>query len=160
VTKTQFVKFGNRGFWAYDLALGVFLKHLIDAAAEASGQAHTNWLSTAVSSWREVACISDFGLTLVADWSAAQRQTFIALAEQACARLATRESIPAEEIVGWPVLEDLRIFPRGATEVLTAPVIELGHAIIALASGELPEAPKGDTWFYGTPTGRRTLADA
>jgi hypothetical protein len=131
VSKTQFVEYSNRGFWAYDVALGVFLKHLIDVA-EASGQADTTWLSSAVSSWREVACISDYGLTLDADWSAAQRQTFVALAEGACARLATRASIPAEEIAGWHLLDDLPISPRGAMEVLTAAVVELGRAIIAL----------------------------
>lgn len=27
---TQFVHFGERGFWAYDTVLGVFLKYLID----------------------------------------------------------------------------------------------------------------------------------
>jgi len=156
VSRTQFVEFGNDGFWAYDVALGVFLKHLIDAA-EASGQTDTTWLPGAVLSWRKVACISDFGLTLDAAWSAAQRQTFVALAEEACARLATRESIPAEEIVHWQILEDLRIFPRGATEVLTAPVVELGGAIIGLVAGRLPEAPEGQTWLYGTPTGRETL---
>src|SRR5208282_4217849 len=74
VAKTQFVNYANRGFWAYDVALGVFLKHLIDAA-EASGQADTTWLSSAVGSWRTVACISDYGLTLDSNWSAAQRQT-------------------------------------------------------------------------------------
>jgi hypothetical protein len=156
VTKTQFVNYANGGFWAYDVALGVFLKHLIDAA-EASGQADTTWLSSAVSSWRTVACFSDYGLTLDANWSAAQRQTFVALAEDACARLAARESIPAEEIAHWQLLEDVGIFPRGATEVLTAPVVELGRAIVALLSGRLPEAPEGKHWLYGTPTGRETL---
>src|SRR5258708_12117418 len=110
MSRTQFVEFGNDGFWAYDVALGVFLRHLIDAA-EASGQTDTTWLSSAVSSWREVACISDFGLTLDADWSAAQRQTFVALAEEACASLGTRESIPAEEIVHLQLLESPPIFP-------------------------------------------------
>src|ERR1700686_3760499 len=121
MTATQYVEYENRGFWAYDVALGVFLKHLIDAA-ETSGQAKTAWLSTAISSWREVACISDYGLTLDARWSATQMQAFIALAEVACARLAERASIPAREIVGWPILDDLRIFPRGATAVLPATV--------------------------------------
>jgi hypothetical protein len=156
MTKTQYVGCENRGFWAYDVALGVFLKHLIDAA-ETSGQAKTAWLSTAISSWREVACISDYGLTLGSGWSAAQRQAFIALAEVACARLAERASIPAGEIVGWPILDDLRIHTRGAVEVHTAPVVELGRAIIELVSGELPKAPDGEFWFYGTPTGRQTL---
>jgi len=156
VSKTQFVKYADRGFWAYDVALGIFLKHLVDAA-EASGQADSTWLSNAVPSWRVSACISEYGLTLDANWSAEQRKTFVTLAEEACTRLAARESIPADEITAWPMLDGLRIFPRGATEVLTAPVIELGRAIIALLFGELPEAPQGETWLYGTPTGRCTL---
>ena len=110
------------------------------------------WLSSAVSSWRVLACIQDLGLDLDADWLAAQRQAFVALAREACARLATRDSIPAEEIVGWRLLEGEHILPRGAKEVLTAPVAELGWAIIALLSGELPESPKRLAWFYGTPT--------
>jgi len=41
--------------------------------------------------------------------------------------------------------------------VFTSPVVELGGDIIALVSGRLPEAPEGQTWFYGTPTGREAL---
>jgi len=155
VSKTKYVEYAGCGFWTYDVGLGVFLKHLIDAA-EASDEAGTAWLSTAMSSWREAACIPDIGLTLDAGLSAEQRQTFVALAEDACARLANRASILAEEIVAWPMLDDLRIFPRGAPEVDTAPVVELGRAFIALVSGELPEAPDGKIWIYGTETGRQT----
>jgi hypothetical protein len=54
-------------------------------------------------------------------------------------------------------VDDLRIHPRGAKEVLTAPVVEFGRAIIALICGELPEAPKGQAWFFGTPNGRSTI---
>src|SRR5262249_45079298 len=164
MSKTKFIAYGNRdwaygdipsGFWAYDVALDVFLKHLIDAA-EASEGTNTAWLSTAISDWR-LACVPDYGLTLDASWSAAQRQTFLALAEEACTRLATRESIPSEEIVSWPILDDIRIFTRGAAQVPTAPVIELGRAIIALVNRQLPEAPEGQIWLYGTPEGRMTI---
>jgi hypothetical protein len=155
MSKTQYVEYANRGFWAYDVALGVFLKHLIDAA-EVSEQAKTEWLLGAISSWRLIACISDYGLTLDTDWSDAQRQSFIALVEPACVRLAERESIPSAEIIAWPIVDDLHIFPRGATEVFTTPIIELGRAIIALISGTLPEGPAGTAWFY-TDSGRRTL---
>jgi hypothetical protein len=165
VSKTKFVEYGNRGlrahgviplgFWAYDVALNVFLKYLIDAA-EASDQANTEWLSTAIADWR-LACVPDYGLTLDANWSTEQRQAFLALAEEACTRLAERESIPAEEIVSWPILDDIRIFTRGAMEVYTAPIVELGRAIIALVRGELPEAPEGQIWLYGAPGGRLTI---
>lgn len=156
LSQTKFVEYDGRGFWAYDVALGVFLKHLIDAA-QASEQADTAWLSCAISDWRIVACVQDIGRTLETGWSLEQRQTFLALAEEACASLATRESIPAEEIVSWPILEDFRIFTRGADEVFTAPVVELGRAIIALVSGQLPEAPEGQIWLYGAPQGRITI---
>lgn len=164
MSKTKFVEYGDlnrpldvlpHGFWAYDVALDIFLKHLIDAA-EASEQADTPWLSDAISSWR-YACVPDYGLALDANWSAQQRRTFLALAEDACARIAARASIPAEEIVSWEILEDVYLYTRGQVEVLTAPIIELGRAIIALVSGELPEAPQGEIWLYGTPQGLQTL---
>ena len=159
MSKTKIVAYGHGNqapsFWAYDVSLDIFLKHLIDAAA-ASEQADTAWLSSAISAWR-VACVPDYGLTLEANWSPAQRQTFLALAEEACARLAARESIPDEEIVSWPILDDIRIFTRGATEVFTAPIVELGRAIIALVSGQLQEAPEGQIWLYGAPGGRMTI---
>ncbi|HKF46723.1 MAG TPA: hypothetical protein VKB38_05150 [Terracidiphilus sp.] len=156
MTATKGIEFGGRFFWAYDVAAGVFLKYLVDEA-EASECANVPWLSEAVSRWRVQAALTECGLALEEKWSSAQRQVFIELAEGACEKLATRESIPAEEIAGWPLVDDLRIFPRSKTEILTAPIIELGHAIIALVSGNLPRAPKGEAWFYGTPKGRSTI---
>jgi hypothetical protein len=155
VSQTKFIAYGENGFWAYDVAHNIFLKYLIDAAVVSSGS-NTDWLSIAIASWR-TACLPDFGLKLEANWTSAQRQTFIALASEACAMFAARESIPSEEIISWPILEDLRIFPRGAREVFTAPIVELGRAIIALISRELPDAPEGEIWLYGAPEGRQTI---
>ena len=42
MSKTKFVTCGNSHFWAYDVALNVFLKHLIDAA-ETSEEADKAW---------------------------------------------------------------------------------------------------------------------
>lgn len=156
MSATHIVKYADRGFWAYDVAVGVLLKYLLDAAQK-SGEAHTPWLSEAMSDWRVWAVFSDYGFTLDERWSAEDRKTFIALAEQACAEIGARNSIPAEEVVSWPFVDDLRIFPRGAKEVFTAPVVELGRAMVALLLGELPEAPKGEAWFFGTPDGRSTI---
>jgi len=156
MTATKGIHFEGRFFWAYDVAAGVFLKYLIDEA-EASEQIDEPWLSEAVSHWRVQAAITEFGLTLEEQWSSTQRQIFLKLAEAACKKLATRQSIPPQEIAGWPLTDDLRISPRDATEVLTAPIVELGHAIIALVSGNLPRPRKGEAWFYGTPTGRSTI---
>ena len=156
MTATKGIEFEGRFFWAYDVAAGVFLKHLIDEA-EASEHIHEPWLSKAVSSWRVQAAITELGLTLEEEWSSAQRAIFIELAEAVCKKLEARESIPAKEIASWPMTDNLRIHPRSATEVLTTPIIELGRAIIALVSGKLPPSPKGEAWFYGTPTGRSTI---
>lgn len=156
MSQTQTVIYGDRGFWAYDVAVGVFLKYLIDAA-EADASAKSPWLSDAVYSWRVSAVVSDYGLSLGESWSPEQRKTFIDLVEKACAALATRDSIPANEITSWSFIDDKCIYPRGAKEVLTRPVVELGRAVIALLCGELPEAPKGEAWFFGTPTGRSTI---
>jgi hypothetical protein len=154
VSATVFVHFGDRGFWAYDIVLGVFLKYLIDVA-EATGYSHAPFLNEAVQHWR-LAPIANFGFHLEKSWTALQRHNVIGFAEQVCARLATRDSIPMEEIVGWPFVEGKRLFHRGLKEVRTAPVIELGRAIIALLRDELPKAPKGEAWFF-TDTGRSTI---
>ena len=156
MSETKPVRYAGRGFWAYDISLGVLTKHLLDAA-EKSGEAHAPWLSEAMSQWRQWDVISAVGLKFDEHGSAEQRKTVIALMGQACTALGTRRSIPVDEIVSWPFADDVRIFPRAAKEVLTAPVIELGCAMIALLSGQLAEAPKGKAWFFGVPDGDSTI---
>jgi hypothetical protein len=68
---TQFVEYGEHGFWATHGALGVFLKYLIDSA-ETAEQANSHWLSHSIPEWRAAACISDFGLKLDTAWSEAE----------------------------------------------------------------------------------------
>jgi hypothetical protein len=156
VSRSQAVTFAHKGFWAFDVAAGIFLKHLIDAAQD-SAEIDMEWLSKEVSNWRVWAVIGDFGIQFNEHWSSEQRIAVIALVEKVCAELAKREFIPAEEIVSWPFVDDLRINPRGAKAALTAPVIELGHAIIELLRDEMPEPPKGEAWWLGSETGRTTV---
>ncbi len=54
MSKTQFVDYGDAGFWAYDVALGIFLKYLIDAA-EAVNARTAPWLAVEIENWRTVA---------------------------------------------------------------------------------------------------------
>lgn len=154
MSATVFVHFGDRGIWAYDIVLGVFLKHLIDVAETAS-YSRAPFLNEAIQHWRVVP-IANFGMHLEESWTAGQRQDVINFVEEACARLATRKSIPMEEISTWPFSNGQRLFHRGLKEVRTAPVIDLGRAIIALLRDELPNAPKGEAWFF-TETGRSTI---
>lgn len=156
MSSTQTVKYAGRGFWAYDVALGVFIKYLLDAAAQ-SEEADKPWLCEAMSDWRLQAVVTEYGFTLDERWSAEERNAFIALAGQACDAIAARESIPVAEIVSWPFVDELHIDPRGAKEVGTAPVVELGRAIVALVLDQLPAPPKSEAWFFGTPDGRSTV---
>jgi hypothetical protein len=71
--------------------------------------------------------------------------------------MAKRKRFSAKEVTAWPILDDLRIFPRGAKFISTAPVIELGQAIIGLVKRSLPEAPAGTWWLFGTPERRDTI---
>jgi len=146
VSMSKVVLYGGRGFWAFDIVLGVFVKYLIDAV-EATGQAHTPFLAEAIPEWR-LAVLYDFALTLKESWTPLQKQNVIDFAEQACARLAMRETISTEEIVSWPFGGDEHIFHRGLKEVRTAPVIKLGRAFIALLRNELPNTPEDEAWWF------------
>jgi hypothetical protein len=154
VSQTKPVTYRDCGLWAHYLVLGVFLKYLIDVV-EATGQADTPFLAEAVSSWR-IAPIYDFGIVFEESWTPLQRQNVTTFAEQACERLGTRESIPLEEVAGWPFSGYKPVFGHGLKEIRTAPAIELGRAIIALLRDELPEPPRGEAWFF-THEGRSTI---
>jgi hypothetical protein len=158
LSQTQFVRYRQSGFWAYDVALGVFLKHLIDVAEEHRLEHEERWLVETVQWWRVVACVNSYGLALGEEWSAPQIATFLGLAREASVRIGRRESFAAAEMEAWSILDGGGVFARGASEVASGPIVELGEAIVALLEGELPSAPPGTTWFYGTPSGRRTLA--
>jgi len=155
MTATQFVSHGGEGLWAYDVALGVFLKHLIDATE--AQEPLPEWLGTAVQDWRRTACISDYGLNFDAGWSSEQIATVVALVERACAALGARESIPSIEVESWRILGDVRMSARGAASIPTANVSALGRAIRSLLTGTLPASPSGTAWLYGTQEAPSTI---
>ena len=158
MSQTQFVEYRQNGFWAYDVALAVFLKHLIDVAAEQSLEHEKTWLAAVVQQCRVTAGVNSYGLALGEDWSAPQLAAFIRLAREACVRIGRRESFSATEMEAWSILEGEGVFARGAGEVLSRPIVELGQAIVKLIEGELPAAPAGTAWCYGAPSGRCTIA--
>jgi len=154
VSATRYVEYGDRGFWAYDIILGVLVKHLVEAI-EATGYSRAPFLDKALHHWR-LTPILDIGFRLLKSWTPEQRQNVITFVDEACARLATRDAIPIGEIVSWPFPGDSRLPHRGLKQVRTASVIELGRAITALLRDELPKARKGEAWFF-TDTGRSTI---
>ena len=67
MSKTLFIKFRGNGFWAYDVATGIYLKHLIDAATRRESKENTDWLPACIEAWRTIV-VSDYGLYLDESW--------------------------------------------------------------------------------------------
>ena len=157
MSKTLYVGFRGRGFWAFDVVSGVFLKHLIDVAEVRAAGRPEPWLAEAVGQWRVNSVVSDFGLFLDDDWIAEQVEVVRQLAIEACDRLSARREISAEEMTSWPLLDGKGVFPRGLPGVTTASAVRLGRAVVGLLDGSLPAAPRGTSWFFGTEEDPETL---
>jgi hypothetical protein len=52
MSKTLFVGFRGSGFWAYDVAVGILLKHVIDVALDHIRQSASGWLLSSIEQWR------------------------------------------------------------------------------------------------------------
>jgi len=157
MSRTQFIEYRGRGFWAHDVSLGVFLKHLIDVAADHGAASGSQWLTEAIPTWRRVAVISDFGLNLNGKWTEAQLAAFLNLIDDTCASLDKRDGISVDEIRSWRILNDVGISTRGMDMVRIGPVVQLGRAITALVNGSLPAAPACTWWLYGIENGPGTV---
>src|SRR5262245_12099588 len=157
MSKTLFVEYRGTGFWAYDVAVGILLKHLIDAANKAGPARDAAWLTECVESWRANAVSSDFGLHLHDAWNGDQVEVICSLLAVACASLECRECISADEMAAWNIIDGRGVFARGDPWFPTAPVVELAEAVESLLAGTLPAAPVGTWWIYGTRTGRSTI---
>jgi hypothetical protein len=155
MSKTHYIQYRDDGFWGYDVAQGVLLKYLAELAEARAAQPGMSWLKEAAHSWRIGAVL--YGLHIEESWSAEQLGVFKHLVLEACELLQAREAIASAEIEAWPMVDDLRIFTRGAKEVSTAPVVELGRAVVSLIEGSLPAPPAGTWWCYGFPPGRTTI---
>jgi len=157
MSKTLFIKYGGDGFWAYDVAVGVFLKHLLDQACQQVVRQPLTWLIDSIERWRVDTVVSDLGLYLDPGWTHDQRRVVRTLIDQACEELEKSKAISAEEAASWKILDGRGVFSRGAAQILTAPAVELGRAIGLLLEGALPEAPLGSWWFYGGENGVSTI---
>lgn len=157
MSQSKFIEYNDRGFWAYDVALGIFLKYLIDEVEAYEEPWEQHWLPDAIYRWRCAAALSDIGLTIPWYWTEGQREVFGELVTRACCRLEERREITAAEAASWDVLDGMGIDSRGVSAVWVEPVVELGEAMKLLVAGKLPRPPEGEIWFYGAPPGRRTI---
>jgi hypothetical protein len=156
MSKSQPIIYKDCTIWAYDVVLGIFLKHLIDTAEPRSHELENQWLVEEIAQWR-IASLYDYCLHIRESWSPKQFDTFLDLLNQACRTIAEREWFFADEIQSWNILDGTSIYPRGDSRIFTAPIVNLGKAIIALANGTLAEAPAGTAWFYGTEIAPTTI---
>jgi hypothetical protein len=147
MSRNLYVRYRDAGFWAYDVAVGILLKHLIDVAEERS-DINESWIQTCVETWRINILVNEYGLYLDEDWSEIQIEIVIEMLYEACDRLENRESISAREMERWDVIEG-GVEHRGASHFPTAPILKMGQAIEQLLTSSLPRAPKGTWWYYG-----------
>jgi hypothetical protein len=157
MSKTLYVEFKGHGFWAFDVVSGVFLKHLIDAAAPWTRGEDGAWLAPAIERWRINAVFPDCGLFLDEAWSPRQIQTVTEIAEAASDELSKRTEIPAHEIESSVMFGFERIFARGVPCVTTASLIRFGRAFVDLLNERLAKPPPGTEWFFGTEDAETTV---
>lgn len=156
MSQTVFVEYKGNGFWAYHVALGVLLKHLIDAASVEAVQSGSAWLQSCTEKWRVNAVVPDFSLVLDKRWSDAERATLVRLLDEVVDKLTTRATISSQEMETWEILDGKGVPVPAEEQLSTRPVAELGRTIQQLLQEQLPSAPEGHWWFYGTEDGRDT----
>ena len=155
MSMSKYVAYGDVTFWAYDVALCIFLKFLIDRASLRTEPEHADWLSACIQNWQVIAVVNDYGLHFDERLSEEQIKIILCLIDRTCCELGKRDSIPAQEIESWNILDGEGIFARGDSEFPTAPVIELGRVIQELLRGTLAPVPKSTQWFFDFTRGKR-----
>lgn len=150
----MFIEFREDGFWAYDVAVSILLKHMIDRAQL---REPCDWLLECLERWRINTLVSDFGMHLDPAWTLDQCVLVQTVISEAIQELKKVESISADEAAAWRVHDESGICFRGHKQILSAPIITLGQAITNLLQGALPKPPPGTWWFYGISEGTETI---
>ncbi|SRR6266496_2291937 len=158
MSKTTPVEFRGRGFWAFDVSLSILLAELIDIAEALEPEQRPPWLADVLPQLRIHAVVGDFLFDLDFDLEDEPLDEFIALIAEASRRLRQRRTVTAAEAAEWRVLDDETVLWRSADAVDTAPIAELGEAIIQLLQGTLPPPPAGTWWSFGFSGGPGTVA--
>jgi hypothetical protein len=159
MSKTTPVTFRGRGFWAFDVSLSILLAELIDLAEGLGPDQRPPWLAGALPTLRVHAIVgADFQFSPDLGLEDGQLDGLVALFAEASRRLRLRRTVTAAEAAQWRVLDDQTVLWRPAAAVETAPIAELGEAIIRLLRGTLPPAPPGTWWCFGLSGGPQTVA--
>jgi hypothetical protein len=164
VSKTVPVRCADQEFWAYDLALGIWLKKALDEVHSNGWQGEPGASADELRGWETVAVLganSLLDLTPRAE-TAPRRENFEAIATSVEAWLVDRERIPGVELASWRLLGNAQLSRSDAPAIVeygmqTGPVVDLGRALLAAVRGSLPPAPTSTWWFFGYEVGGSTI---
>lgn len=159
MSRKKHVGYRGAGFWAYDKALEILLKYLIDRAVEVGNASNLDWLADRVEEWRVVAVVGDLCLALDNEgaFTSEQVEILCRLIDDACDAIGRRESIPAAEMQGWKILDGEGVSPRGDDPEPTGPILEIGRAIQELIRGTFMSPPGNSWWLYGCEGGKQLI---
>jgi hypothetical protein len=160
MSKTVPVRFGGRGFWAYDVSLGILLLEAIHVAVQRPPEQRPPWAEAVLEDLRtHIRVGASFVFSLDADgWNDQQRSYVRSITAEAGRRLRDRGTITAAEAAHRYVINGAPYFLRGQEQIDGAVVADLAEAIERLILDELPPVPVTDRrWFFGVDGGPRTL---
>ncbi|WP_433656035.1 hypothetical protein ACQPW1_33700 [Nocardia sp. CA-128927] len=153
MSRTKFVEIDDRGFWAVDDALDVWLAYLVEAAGDA-GPAEP-WLSDLVEDWRRGSALADIGVTMRLP-VAAHRERVRGIAERARRAALAGGNVPVERLRQWVILADSTVsdgFSRTPDGVGVDRILEVADGFIGLLDGRLAADPPHGWWYLGTGAG-------
>jgi hypothetical protein len=144
----------GRWIWAWDEPFGMWMRYVIEALEEIAPRA---WTEAELADLRGKTCGPFPGLA-IDELTEDQKRAFCAAGREACARLA-EQRVVSRDPSDWEVVEGYSVIQGsgGPDERDTAPIVELGHGVIALAEGRLEPAPPFTQWYFGLYEGRTTI---
>lgn len=157
MTRTKYVEIDNRGFWALDDALDVWLAYLVEEASEA--RRIEAWLNEFVADWRRVSALPDIGVTMRLP-EVAHRHQIHNLAEAARRRVVAAGDVSVERLRQWTILGNLVVsegFSRTPDGVTANRILEVADGFIGLLAETLPADPPHGWWYLGTGMGMRVI---
>lgn len=157
MSSTATVEFGGRGLWAYAGSLAILLATVIKLAEDLPSDRRSSWLPDMLDTMKASAVVTDFGLVIDESWHGERVDLLATLVAKANQQLRDQATISEAEVAHWNVLDGDTVTWRGSPIVDTAPVVDLGMAIIQLIDGTLPYPPPGTWWYYGVDGGPSTI---
>ncbi|MEV6563000.1 hypothetical protein AB0M22_45300 [Nocardia sp. NPDC051756] len=153
MSRTKFVGIDDRGFWAVDDALDVWLAYLVEAVGDA-GSAEV-WLSDLVDDWRRGSALADIGVAMRLP-VAVHRERVRGIAERARGAARAGGDVSVERLRQWVILGDSTVsdgFSRTPDGVGVDRILEVADGFLGLLNGTLAADPPHGWWYLGTGAG-------